>query len=773
MSTLNTKYIAPTDLATNSYYGQGTSGTAASPVYVGRGSDTRYWAWKSKYSTFQIRWKYRDFLLPEDGSVTEGEWGDYSEWMCDDPDLDASDWDNWDASNTIAFGSGSTDYHCHVAGFSKTDLDTTIADRREYTVQIRAYNEPTTEHGVTYEDTYELDVPPDIEVLSLTYEDSDSTILAELRTDYASRVHNLSYSAWVYGSKPSKPTMKTGELTTNSANEGYLTITPSDFGFTAKPGQKVTVYFYESNDLIVEPSAQQQTQYVTLVFAALNDKFVAPTELGANAEITQTGYSGWVSESMAVNNASHDNYYWTWLSPYSTFQIRWRWRDRLLPTDTTNDIGDWDNWSAWTCDDTSLDAENWDNWDCKNTIAFGNRTGTPHTHTAGFAVADLDTTLADRREYEVQVRAYNETSNEFGVTYDDTFLLYYRPSITVKKATLGASGELRITVDTDAAWGDNRVQVCVWLSENEPVRKVYISRPMWASPRSGETVEAAFRLDDDDYNFNADIGDEIVVSCKTINDLSVLSTEQEQRVTIEPYSDTYEPNVTFEVIDNEDGTAIVSVKDDSAYDWTSISTAFKWYLPWGGRVDMKAIKTEVVSKTGSNKEIRYTVCPPLQQNWQARTIVTTVATDKTKEYSTGWVQLDKVTAGGAAFLIVDGVATAGVRYNMTLSSSMTPDSEVYKCAGREREISRYGVGGQHVLKITGYVLEDDDYKSDDGIYKSCNVYAWERVQKRGLLKDATLNLPGGYQYNVRVDTLDINRKHPDYAEISVSLTEVK
>ena len=131
----------------------------------------------------------------------------------------------------------------------------------------------------------------------------------------------------------------------------------------------------------------------------------------------------------------------------------------------------------------------------------------------------------------------------------------------------------------------------------------------------------------------------------------------------------------------------------------------------------------------------------------------------------------KLNSKGKAFLTIGdecaflylGSGTPG----LTWQRAYEPNVETEVCAGRQREVSRHGIGGTASIQVRGVIIKDSTHY-DMGA--GARLADWEAMKRR-TGADGTISLPGNIWAKVCITSIEIDTESPLHT-VTVSMQEV-
>lgn len=544
--------------------------------------------------------------------------------------------------------------------------------------------------------------------------------------------------------------------------------------------------------------------------------FSAPTGIAMASALSQKNESsvepsGIVGTDFPLDRNNESRFWFCWHGKDRTYQIRWRRRMRAKPT--AEKAGGWSGWSAWMGADTcgTKTARSWaerttpSNTQNPNTWKMANarpgNSGSLDTNQykanqpvymhcieqviQGNLFTRITATQYDAVQWQVQVRTWGEGNQMHGNHAEKTLTVYYKPTVfTVDSVKLNGSDGLRVYYTTN--WNrDGNSVVVQWqdgsVSTIENV-KGGINGTYFTIPSS--------KLDED-----YDVGDmfhpRLVRFVTADNPRAYI--EANPNMTVQALYPSSLAGTTLNVAtDGNSHTATVTLhRNGSSYPWSSVTVWAGWYSPDGKWTTVSPSK--VVSETNFDKGgdydrtgvYRFSNVPcDVAVTFRAK-IVTVDADDTPNEGTTltvteatsdSWGTDSRGRRGtilkslGRTFLSI-GDTTAFLRVStdqgVTFNRSYAPDVETEKTAGRQRMISRHGIGGSASIQVKGNLIRESLPYDHDATGRLSD---WEKMKlKTG--SDGYLCMPEGFWAKVAVTGIDVDFEHPLYS-VTLDLEEV-
>lgn len=449
---------------------------------------------------------------------------------------------------------------------------------------------------------------------------------------------------------------------------------------------------------------------------------------------------GGIYTDTADISSTKNTLFLTWSSDLKTFQVQMRSRKRKSPANaasvSSSGADVWTEWTVFKGSDLSADTA------ADTTHAYGSTHYLTSPLTFAYDFADYDF-----HEYEVRVRSIDATSLLCSEWAYQLLKVRYRPTWDFSECASNG-GETEVLVTCNSARPSTLTLRSV--TDAETGAKLYSGNGRFALPAGGGIVKLPFSAGPrTELTFNGTLttSDGSIFSQKTT--LSVGKDVQDEtikapEVTFEDYADS-----TRVCVDGLDSDASVYIDAE----WTGTDGELhceEFYIPgpmtylpeeegskpWGA-VYFKAAPVGV--------EVRYLVTVYVNGLWNSFDFSHTAPID-----------------GRMAF--VDGKDVIVLRYDTSYSYGYTPEGDEVKCAGRSKEVARFGTGGTHKMSATGTVLSP---RIDPN---GCWIPDVEKLRgnRTWLYRD-----PLGERARVRVRSLSKSSSHPDSVTYSISLVEVE
>ena len=529
--------------------------------------------------------------------------------------------------------------------------------------------------------------------------------------------------------------------------------------------------------------------------STLYNGFAAPSKI-AMVDSMSSGYLMIEGDAAALDIDLSNEFYFGWVAKDRTYQIRWRYRSRRYPTGESS--GGWSGWSSWqgasTCGTktarawanrvTPSDTQNPNTWFMAN--ARPGKTGSLNTNqyaanqelyrhcvAVGLMQGLGDQSVRDAEQWQVQVRTWGEGIQKHGHHKEATFTIYYPPStFDVTAVKLNDADGLRVYYTTDWHRDGNTVEI-TWADGSETV----ITGVKGCLDGAHYFTIPAAKLDKD-----YDPGDAFaparirLVTCDTGAYVYKDATLQQAAGTVQPLYANESANPTISVQTDEDAhIATVTIQKTGGYSWQKVKVWAGWYGvdgKWTTVFPSSTVSEENYSSTSSSVTKRGVYRfnnVPSDKAVSYRAQVTTAAND-----ANGAATLKTsatMRSKGRAFLSI-GARTAALvcaldEAGVTWSRSYSPNVETETCAGRQREVSRHGVGGAASIQIRGDIVYNT---AAHDMGEGRRLADWEAMRLM-TGADGYIALPQGIWAKVAVTAIDIDTARPAHS-VSISLEEV-
>ena len=518
------------------------------------------------------------------------------------------------------------------------------------------------------------------------------------------------------------------------------------------------------------------------------------------------------ADSVVLGRDFTNKFYFAWHAKDRTYQIRWRYRHRKYPTASSS--GGWAGWSSWqgadTCSTktarttlvTPLNTQNPNTWlmaNARNYVSSSSTTNLYGANQTGYVHAvpiDIGPNLGssnvrDAEQYQVQVRTWGEGNQMHGPHKERTFTVFYQPtSFVITSVKLNDADGLRVYYTTD--WNRDGNSVVVRWQDG--------STSTVASVKGGLNG-TYFTIPSSKLDKDYDVGD--AFSPASVRLVTADSEDAWKEAsfssgahTVQPLYSSALPNPTLQVQANH-GNHLATVtlsqtQTGASYSWKTVTVWAGWYDPNGKWVTVgpsKVVSEENYESTGGSGQtltrkgiyqfnnvpsdiaiaFRAKVCSAADSEG-----LTVKATSST---SNAWGTDYRGRTGtilrslGMAVLSI-GESMASLRVNsdtpgVTFSRSYAPNVEAEMCAGRQREVSRHGVGGKASIQVKGALIRES---LPYDLASTGRVSDWEKMKlKTGA--DGYLSMPDGVWAKVAVSGIDIDYEHPLHS-VTLDLEEV-
>lgn len=503
--------------------------------------------------------------------------------------------------------------------------------------------------------------------------------------------------------------------------------------------------------------------------SGINTAIVAPTALKLAYENTSLGSVVGVHPFNASTDGS--GFYFGWESTYRTFQIRYRRRLRVRPTDTK--AGGWKGWEAWKgaeyCSKSTSrgtytkpsNTQDWDTWNMANArqssttnLFSANRMVYKHLYKvtpAGFGTYDGE-------QWQVQVRGYDEGTKKHGATATATIEVVYNPVVSYTRAVLDDDGGLRVYYTT------------TWNRDGNTV-EVGAHNTRAASEVKGGINGTYFKIPVSRLGKNYDIGDKFKEPLTFLTaDDGYPSSTVTPSLTVESKYAKYDVEPTPSLaLDHANHTATYTLDEPGkGYRWLEVKAWAGWTGPDGVWRTVTPSRTVELDLVNRHAVFEYTNVP---SDVVVRYRAQVVSADSDGSNPTTLQKSGTLKSNGRAFLAIGeylaalylGSDTPGITWQRTYE----PNVETEVCAGREREVSRHGIGGKASVQVSGVIVRSpSSYKMADG----ARLSDWEAMKRR-TGADGTIALPGGAWAKVCVTSIDMGTDPAQHA-VTVSMEEV-
>lgn len=545
--------------------------------------------------------------------------------------------------------------------------------------------------------------------------------------------------------------------------------------------------------------------------STLYNNFAAPEEIFIAGKCLQT--NGALEEfcpSIVWGKDISTRFYFGWRSSDKTYQIRWRYRTRDMPTAANK--GGWCGWSAWaganTCGRktsrethvTPSNTQNPNTWFMANARpkASTNEYAANQSRYMHYLPRTLDDLYphCDAEQYQVQVRTWGEGNQMHGHHREQTFTIYYAPrTFTVDSVKLNDSDGLRVYYSTDWNRDGNAVEI-TWqdgsVSRIENVKGglngTYFTIPSSKLDQDYDVYVSAHE------DHTGEVFHPKRVRFITADTPDAFKDDTTVNLRVQALYASALPNPAISVrTDEEAHLATVTLRQSgSSYSWKTVTVWAGWYAPDGKWTT--CFPSRVVSETNYDVAGNYTregvyefnnVPSDIAVSYRAKVLTsaddndsdggTTVRTARATSDAWGTDAYGRsgtiMASKGRAFLSI-GDATAALvcaldEAGVTWSRSYAPNVETETCAGRQREVSRHGVGGSASVQVRGDIVYDTT-AHDMGAGR--RLADWEAMKRR-TGADGFIALPQGIWAKVAVAGIDIDTARPAHS-VSLSLEEV-
>lgn len=488
--------------------------------------------------------------------------------------------------------------------------------------------------------------------------------------------------------------------------------------------------------------------------STLDKALVAPSKVFMDVTASQSTWSEDYGTGMVYERDSH-YFYIAWLSKYTRYQVRWRKRTRTRPT--AEKAGGWSGWGAW-----SGGNQDWDKWGAPNagptssSVAYSANQPVykHHLRIVGTALGTYDA-----EQWQVQVRAFSTGSLKHGNTASATFTMYHAPtSLTIDRAVLDNDGGILVYYTTN--WNRNGNTVAVEFTGTE--RRATVENV------KGGLTGTYFKIPVGSLDRNYDVGSTLSANFEfhTADGGGASAGLGFSGPVESMYSNTIQPTMAL-TLDPDSHTATVTLSESGRdYPWLGTKVWAGWTGPDGKWRTIPAITVseDLSGRTGtyrfrgvpSDIAVRY------------RAYVYTADSDAEPDLlqKTGTMR-----SNGRAYLSIGdrwaGLVCAMDEAGVTWGREYSPNMEAETCAGRERPVSRHGVGGSASVQVRGDIVYDT---AAHDMGEGFRLADWEAMKRR-TGADGYLSLPQGVWAKVAVRGIDIETAWPAHS-VTLDLEEV-
>lgn len=427
--------------------------------------------------------------------------------------------------------------------------------------------------------------------------------------------------------------------------------------------------------------------------SVLDSKMAVPANVGVASSV------GGELVSRVATNANESVIYPCWTAKENDFQLRYRYRSRA------HDANEFGPWSYWFSPTGSKDDDGFgDAWSANVT---DERDGAVRYLTSGINTGLNGLTGADAREYQIEVRQFNENAGDahfskaHGNSNTGTVFVSWKPTVTVSSCTYGFDGILMpYSVDMTRPLKEiNVVAVKVdgvnilggKVTRDYPLStgtyKVPLSA-LSAVPSDGATVTVVFETLTDDG---------IASTSEYTGELSYNGSYGLTMNVTQATADGYRVKVDVGANYSESGVYIVYESPDGE---TKISAGEKFNA-----------RSYLITPPFNTDYSVIACASDSAGHWAVRRVDGLRVNSRTVLFNFGadWFEMD-------TFIELEG----------GFSRSITPESEAYSTNGRKFESIFFGLGSVSKLSISGAVFanEPDEHKKLKKFRELCaNHYA--------------------------------------------------
>ena len=454
----------------------------------------------------------------------------------------------------------------------------------------------------------------------------------------------------------------------------------------------------------------------------LDSSYEIPTSINwARTNITKTGAS--TSAGCQLSYGGTAARYISWQSPYRTFQVQYRYRRRLAPTnpsfeENTNDLEQWTEYSEWagmTEDVATVDMGSLNNYMCwwPNEFSW-----------------DYDISNYTYWEYQVRVRPFDTKKLTYGNWAEGTLSVSFCPTAEFVSGYMNEEGGLAVNYTTNWPLDGNRVthgrvstsSKILYSSSNRVLNLPGTSGAfvldkdiIGGVDLTGETV--TFKT----FYFTNSDGASTMYSSVSVE---VVSAEEEEATIGTP---------TIVASENPDGSITVMVIAPSG-----ASSVTSWSLS-ASYTSTDGVETSLSTTLLSEGDTQTTwilYAPPLD----VPITITAFLSVRSRSGLSFIVRASTVitvsSSGSICLTNAEDGSSVEILYNPEWSDSYTPNVEVGDAiAGRTLPPVYIGEGGTRTIKISGYIQTADLLD----IQQVLNVPArWIMRAPKGVRREGTI-----------------------------------